>query len=59
MGERITQEEFSAREAARYNAEKPIRDALKAKKSKIVKELVDLGLSQNSAKFLVGLSEEG
>jgi hypothetical protein len=52
MEKEITLEEFSKREAARWKAEET---AQKTKKSKVVKELVDLGLSEDSAKILLGL----
>lgn len=53
MGIRKTSEQIRAEFQAQFDAEKPLRDANEAKTQKLLDELVALGLSEESARFLI------
>ncbi len=53
--DRKTSEQIREELQARFDADKPVRDALQAKREKVSKELIALGLSKESAKFLANL----
>jgi hypothetical protein len=54
---RISSEEHTDKLWAKYEAEKPVRDSVQAKREKILQELLGLGLSEETARFLAHLEE--